>query len=58
MTAPTCPLCHGKGYTKSPYIMGTKDGDIYSYNTCSCPAGKLWAQQVEVRQEKEDDDEQ
>ena len=46
---PTCPICHGKGYTKAPYMMGLKDGDIYMYNACSCPDGKLFMQQFGVR---------
>lgn len=36
-----CPKCRGTGVAhRSPYIMGTRDGDLYSIVFCDCGAGQ------------------
>ena len=30
-----CEKCQGAGHRKSPYIVGLKDGDIYTVNVCT-----------------------
>lgn len=37
----TCPICRDTGIaSKSPYIMGTAQGDLYTMTACRCPAGQ------------------
>lgn len=45
MTDP-CPKCHGAGYTKAPYMMGLKTGDLFTITTCTCPAGEAFKAQI------------
>jgi len=45
MTDP-CPDCHGAGYTKAPYLMGLKTGDLYTITICACEAGRAKAAQI------------
>lgn len=42
----TCPKCHGAGYTKAPYMMGLKTGDLFTITTCTCPAGEAFKAQI------------
>ena len=42
----TCPKCHGAGYTKAPYLMGLKSGDLFTITACRCPAGEAFKAQV------------
>lgn len=44
--ADTCPECHGAGYTKAPYLMGLKSGDLFTITACRCPAGEAFKAQV------------
>lgn len=41
-----CPKCHGAGYTKAPYLMGLKSGDLFTITACRCPAGEAFKAQV------------
>lgn len=41
-----CPKCHGAGYTKAPYMIGLKSGDLYTITACHCPAGEALRAQV------------
>ena len=41
-----CPTCHGAGYTKAPYLMGLKSGDLFTITACRCPAGEAFKAQV------------
>lgn len=45
MTDP-CPKCHGAGYTKAPYLMGLKTGDLFTITACTCPAGEAFKAQI------------
>lgn len=50
----TCPICRDTGIaSKSPYIMGTSQGDIYTMTACTCPAGQRL---VKATQKDEVDD--
>lgn len=42
MTDP-CPKCHGAGYTKAPYLMGLKTGDLFTITICACEVGRAKA---------------
>lgn len=33
---PSCPRCRGRGYTSAPYVMGLRDGDLYTHTICAC----------------------
>ena len=45
MTDP-CPDCHGEGFTKAPYMLGLKTGDLFTITACRCPAGEAFRAQV------------
>jgi len=46
MMADPCPKCHGAGYTKAPYLMGLKSGDLFTITACTCPAGEAFKAQI------------
>lgn len=35
-----CPKCHDAGSISRPYMMGLRDGDIYTITLCDCGAGR------------------
>lgn len=42
----TCPKCHGEGFTRSPYMLGLKSGDLFTITACRCPAGEAFRAQL------------
>ena len=40
-TARACPRCRGTGIAHvAPYLVGLRDGDLYTMTACDCDAGK------------------
>ncbi len=56
MTDP-CPDCHGEGFTKAPYMLGLKTGDLYTITICACGAGQSRAAQIAAMATKIPEDE-
>lgn len=53
----TCPKCHGAGYTKAPYLMGLKTGDLYTITICACEVGRAKAVKLAAMATKIPEDE-
>lgn len=50
----TCLHCHDTGIISRPYIVGLRDGDLYTHTICTCPAGQRQAQAIADDARKDD----